>query len=171
MKAVLAAWWDERNAREKRLLSIAGLVIALAVFYSVLISPALDGREAIRAALPSMKRELATMQGQAAEAKRLAGAAQNAAPSGDSLNSAVASSLSDRGLNATKVQLAGNAVQIEIKNVSFSVWIHWLDDMRKQLKLRVTQAHITPTDANGRVDLRATIEATSPGSGNGRPAS
>jgi general secretion pathway protein M len=169
MKAVLAAWWDERNAREKRLLSIGGLVIVLVIFYSTLISPALDGREVIRETLPGLKRQLATMQGQAAEAKRLAGSAQNAAPSGDSLNSAVTSSLADRGLNATKVQLSGNAVQIEMKNVSFSAWIVWLDDMRKQLKVHVTQAHVEPTGANGRVDLRATIEATT--AANERPAS
>jgi general secretion pathway protein M len=167
MKALFAAWWDERNPREKRLLSIGGLVVVLVVFYSMLISPAMDGVAAIRGSLPAMKHDLAAMEGQAEEAKRLAGAAQAVSPTGDSLNSAIQSSLSDRGLSATKVQMAGNAVDIELKNVSFGAWVRWLDDMRKQMKLHVTQAQIKPTEHVGRVDVRATIDSAQPG----RPAS
>lgn len=159
MKAILIAWWDERNAREKRLLALGALIVALLLFYQVLVAPARDGSAAIRAALPTMKQQLATMEGQADEAKRLSGVARTVAPSGDSLVNGVSASLTDRGLTPAKVTLAGNAVQVDMTNVSFARWIGWLDDARRQLKVKVSQTHVTPSGSSGRVDIRATLDA------------
>ncbi|MGI4861155.1 MAG: type II secretion system protein GspM [Janthinobacterium lividum] len=159
MKAILIAWWAERNVREKRLLALGAAILALLLFYQVLVAPARDGSAAIRAALPTMKQQLVTMEGQANESKRLAGVAHTVAPSGDSLVNGVSASLTDRGLTPTKVELAGNAVQVEMKNVSFARWIGWLDDVRKQLKVKVSQTHVTPSGNSGRVDIRATLDA------------
>lgn len=159
MKAILIAWWDERNAREKRLLALGAVIVALLLFYQVLVAPARDGSAAIRAALPTMKQQLATMEGQADEAKRLSGVAHTMAPSGDSLVNGVSASLTDRGLTPAKVTLAGNAVQVDMTNVSFARWIGWLDDARRQLKVKVSQTHVTPSGNSGRVDIRATLDA------------
>jgi general secretion pathway protein M len=162
MKALLAGWWDERNAREQRLLSLGAIVIGLTLFLRIFVTPAWDGRAAIRAELPGLKRQVATMEGQVNEAKRFAGTAHSATPSGDALTNGVSQSLSDHGLTALKVELNGNAVQIELKKVSFSAWMHWLDEMRKQMKIKAVQVHVTPNGTNGQVDLRATLEAAAP---------
>lgn len=158
MKAILLAWWDERNPREKRMLSIGLLVILLALFYNVLIAPAWTGSDAIRASLPAMKQQLAAMENEADEAKRLGSTAHGIALNGDSLSSAVTSSLADRGLNAADVKLVGSAVQVDLKRVSFSRWIGWVDDMRKQLKVQVSAAHIAPIGGGDRrVDVRVLL--------------
>lgn len=160
MKALIAAWWDERQGREKRLILIALLVLALAIFYNVLIAPAWQHTADLKRSLPAMKQQLAVMQGQADEARGLSVSAQSVAPTGDSLLAAVTSSLSDRGFTGNKVQRAGSAVQVDLENVSFARWIGWVDDMRKQLKVQVVQTHITPTATNdGRVSLRVTLDA------------
>jgi Type II secretory pathway, component PulM len=52
-------------------------------------------------------------------------------------------SLSDHGLAATQVQVIGNAVQIQMKNVSFPAWTSWVDDARKQFKVQVAEAHVS----------------------------
>lgn len=160
MKAILLAWWDERNAREKRLLSIGLLVILLALFYNLLIAPAWSGGATIRASLPAMKQQLAAMESQAAEAKQLGSTAHSVTLTGDSLTSAVTSSLADRGFSATEVRRVGNAVQVDLKRISFSRWIGWVDDMRKQLKVQVSAAHIVPIGGDDtRVDVRVTLAA------------
>lgn len=160
MKALIAAWWDERQAREKRLISIGLLVLVLAIFYNVLIAPAWQNTADLKRSLPGMKQQLATMQGEADEARRLSVAAQGVAPTGDSLLAAVTSSLTDRGFANNKVQRVGSAVQIDLENVSFARWIAWVDDMRKQLKVQVAQTHITPSASNdGRVSVRVTLDA------------
>lgn len=160
MKAIAIAWWDERNAREKRFLSIGLLIVGLTIFYNVLIQPALSGSASIRAALPAMRQQLAAMEDQGNDARRLSAAAQSVAPTGDSLSSAVTSSLADKGLTADKVELAGAAVRVDLKHVSFARTVGWLDDMRKQLKVQVSEAHIAPAaEADGRVDVSVTVAA------------
>ena len=163
MKALFAGWWDERNAREQRWLIVGAIVIGFTLFLRIFVTPALDGSTAIRTELPGLKRQVATMEGQVSEAKRLAGMAQSATPSGDALTTGVSQSLTDHGLTALKVELNGNAVQIELQKVSFSAWIHWLDEMRKQMKIKAVQVHVTPNGTNGQVDIRATLEAAAPG--------
>lgn len=159
MKALFTAWWEERNAREKRILTVGLVFIALLIFYQIMVAPALNGRAAIRSALPDMKHELANMQSQTAEARQLAGTAQSVSPTGDSLSSAVSSSLTDRGMHPEKVQLIGGAVQVDLKNISFATWVGWLNDMRRQLKIQVTQASVKPTNTEGRVDASVTLDS------------
>ena len=160
MKALIAAWWEERQAREKRLISIGLAVLAVVIFYNFLIAPAWQNTADLKQVLPGMKQQLATMQGEADEARRLSVSAQSVAPTGDSLLAAVTSSLADQGFAAAKVQRVGTAVQVDFANVSFARWVAWVDDMRKQLKVQVSQTHITPGASNdGRVSVRVTLDA------------
>ncbi len=54
--------------------------------------------------------------------------------------------------------MAGNAVAIRLKNASFSAWTMWLDDVRKQFKVQVSEAHVTALKADGQVDLTASLQ-------------
>ncbi|MGV2288423.1 type II secretion system protein M [Trinickia sp. YCB016] len=161
-----ATFWDARNAREKTLITWGGAVLAVALAYSVLWAPAQAGRAHLRETLPEMQRKVAAMTAQADEARALAVAAQGVAPTGGALKSALAASLTDHGLNATQVEMAGNAVQVQLKNASFPTWTMWLDDVRKQYKVQVLEAHITALKADGQVDLTASLQ---PAAGSGSP--
>ena len=104
MKALFDAWWDERNAREKRILSIGVIFLALLIFYQVLVAPALNNIATIRETLPGLKRQLANMQEEAGDARQLGRTSQSVSPTGDSLVSAISSSLEDHGMRAETVQ-------------------------------------------------------------------
>ena len=97
-----------------------------------------------------MRRELAQMTAQANEAKSLTAAAQGVAPTGLALKDALTASLSDHGLQGAQVQIVGNGVQIQMKNVSFPAWTQWLDDARRQFKVQVGEAHATALKDDGR---------------------
>ena len=152
-----AGFWDARTTREKTLLTWGSVVLGVVLAYSVLWAPAQEGRARLAATLPAMQHRLAQMVAQANEARALAAAAQGVAPTGGALKNALAASLADHGLAPTEVQVAGNAVAIRLKNASFSAWTMWLDDVRKQFKVQVSEAHITALKADGQVDLTASL--------------
>lgn len=155
---VWAGFWEPRTAREKMLLTWGGVAIGVVVAYSVLWAPAQQGRAHLRETLPAMQHRLAQMTAQADEARALAPAAQGVAPTGGALRDALAASLTQAGVATTQVRLAGDAVQIEAKNVSFPAWTMWLDDARKQFKVHVTEMHANALKADGQVDLTATVQ-------------
>ncbi|KVE35175.1 type II secretion system protein GspM [Burkholderia sp. TSV86] len=158
----LSQFWDARTTREKQLLGWGGAVLAIAIAYSVLWSPAQEGRARIQRELPTMRHELAQMNAQANEARTLAAAAQGVAPTGLALKDALASSLSDHGLAvAGPPQLVGSGVQIQLKNASFPLWTQWLDDVRHQFKAQVVEAHATALKDDGQVDLTAVLQPAS----------
>jgi len=162
MKAELAqtwaGFWYQRTDREKALLTWGGGVLAVVIAWSVLWAPAQEGRARLRESLPTLQRQLAQMTAQANEARQLSAAAQGVAPTGGALKDALTASLSDHGLAATQVQVIGNAVQVQMKNASFPVWTGWVDDVRRQFKVQVAEAHVTALKEDGQVDVTASLQ-------------
>lgn len=160
--AVLAdAWagfWGARTAREKTLLTWGGVLVGILIGYSVLWSPAQGGRAELREALPAMQGQLAEMTAQADEARSLVAAAQGASPKGLALKEALATSLAQAGFASPQVQIAGDAVRVELKNASFPAWTMWLDDARRQFKVQVVETHANALKADGQVDLSASLQ-------------
>ena len=74
------------------------------------------------------------------------------------LKDALTASLADHGLQGAQVQIVGNGVQIQMKNVSFPAWTQWLDDARRQFKVQVGEAHATALKDDGQVDLMAVMQ-------------
>lgn len=168
---MIAAWWAQRQARERRLLLVGGSLVVVALIYQILVAPAMDGIARIEASLPGMHRQLGQMQAQALIAQRLSSAAQGVALSGEALRTGLTSALSDAGLgDAAAVEAAGNGVRITVKRANFAVLVHWLDQMRTQLKVKVADAQITPVRApdgaiDGRVDAVVTLDGQRDGAG------
>jgi general secretion pathway protein M len=162
MKAELAqtwaGFWDQRTEREKNLLTWGGGVLAVVIAWSVLWAPAQEGRARLRESLPTLQRQLAQMTAQSSEARQLSAAAQGVAPTGAALKDALTASLGDHGLAATQVQVIGNVVQVQMKNASFPTWTSWVDDVRKQFKVQVAEAHVTALKEDGQVDLTASFQ-------------
>jgi general secretion pathway protein M len=162
MKAELAqtwaAFWDQRNEREKLLITWGGGVLAVVIAWSVLWAPAQEGRARLHESLPSLQRQLAQMNAQATEARQLSAAAQGVAPTGAALKDALTASLGDHGLAATQVQVMGTAVQVQMKNASFPAWTQWVNDVRRQFKVQVAEAHVTALKDDGQVDLTASLQ-------------
>ncbi|CAN7542322.1 type II secretion system protein M [Paraburkholderia sp. 22099] len=162
MKAQLAqtwaGFWDQRTEREKNLLTWGGGLLAVVIAWSVLWAPAQEGRARLRESLPTLQRQLAQMTAQSSEARQLSAAAQGVAPTGAALKDALTASLGDHGLAATQVQVIGNVVQVQMKNASFPTWTSWVDDVRKQFKVQVAEAHVTALKEDGQVDLTASFQ-------------
>ena len=56
-RAKVDAFWQARNAQERRTLSIGGAVLGAALFYALLIGPAMDGRSKLQKDLPQLHQQ------------------------------------------------------------------------------------------------------------------
>ena len=145
--------------REKAILTWGGGVLAVVIAWSVLWAPAQEGRAHLRETLPAMQRQLAQMTAQANEARALVGGgsrrradrrraegrahrvAQRSRPRGDA-------GPGDRRRGADPVE----------ERVVPGVDELWLDDVRKQFKVQVSEAHVTALKEDGQVDLTASLQ-------------
>ncbi|HTI16417.1 MAG TPA: type II secretion system protein M [Trinickia sp.] len=162
---VWSGFWSVRTAREKTLLTWGGTLLGLAIAYSVLWAPAQAGRAQLRETLPAMRQQVAQMTAQADEARSLAPNAQGAAPTGSALRDALTASLTQSGFGDPQVQVAGDTVRVQLKNASFPAWTRWLDGAHKQFKVQVSEVHASALKADGQVDLTATLQPASAGTG------
>jgi general secretion pathway protein M len=61
-----------RTEQERTFLRVGGLVLGAALFYSVLVGPALEGRDKLRKALPELRQQAAELQALARRRRRCA---------------------------------------------------------------------------------------------------
>jgi general secretion pathway protein M len=45
-----------------------------------------------------------------------------------------------------------------MKNASFPMWTSWVDDVRKQFKVQVAEAHVSALKEDGQVDVTASLQ-------------
>ncbi|MGO4329714.1 type II secretion system protein M [Cupriavidus sp. 2TAF22] len=159
------AFWSARNPREQAILAGGGTVLALVIGYSVLWEPAADGRARLARSLPQLRGDLAEMETLAQEAR---GLAASPAPSlrGEALTQALQDSLAQHGLKATRLASTGdNGVQLQLDKVPFGAVASWLQDVRQQQRLKVTDTRIVYVGATAMVNVTATLQgpAANPG--------
>jgi general secretion pathway protein M len=151
----ISAFWSARNARERRLLSVAMIVMALGLIYLLLIDPALTGREQLNKNLPALRQQVAQLQAMSKEATGLSGkTASSVAPlTKESLEAA----LTRKGLKAQNVALTGDVARVQLASVSFAGLLDWLDDMQKTALLSVVEANVIALPEPGTVDATLTL--------------
>jgi general secretion pathway protein M len=155
LRAQAAAFWQVRTEQERKLLAVGGAVIGLALFYSLLVDPALSGRDKLRKQLPELRQQEAEMQALAREAASLEGQSNIAPPpmTRDSLNAG----LSARGLNPQSVNVTGEYAKLQFNGAQFAGLVAWLDAVRTESRINVAEAAITAQDTPGVVNATLTL--------------
>ncbi|AMP01919.1 type II secretion system (T2SS), M family protein [Collimonas arenae] len=143
-----AAYWSQRNQRERRLLGSAAALILLACVYQLLIVPAWSGRIRLQKDLPVLRQQAAELQSLTAKAASLAGQ-QAERPATPLSKEAVETALKSKGLNPKGVVLSGDMAKVELSAVAFAGLLDWLDDAQKNSQWQVVDANISvPAGAN-----------------------
>jgi general secretion pathway protein M len=159
VRLAASSYWLARSAQEQRFLGVGGAVVLLALFYSVLVEPALDGRDALQKSLPLLRQDAADMQALAREAGALAGTTRVAPPpmTRDSLSAALAGA----GLTPQSLSVTGEYAKLQFKGVGFTNLLDWLAGQRRDGRIAVQEATITsPAGAappTGLVDATLTL--------------
>jgi len=150
-----AAFWQARTEQERQFLAVGGVVVGLALFYALLIGPALDGRTKLRKELPELRQQAAELQALALEAAALRGQSTIApAPmTRDSLNAGLVA----RGLAPQSLAITGEYAKAQFNNVPFAGLVAWLDAIRTESRIAVFDANISAQDSAGMVNATLTL--------------
>jgi general secretion pathway protein M len=149
-------FWSARDARERNMLNIAAVVIALSLIYALMISPALSGREQLRKKLPVMREQVLQMQ---TLSKELVNYGEQTPPVLETLSkSTIETALARNGLKAKNITVAGDFVQVQLDDVAFSSTLNWLRDLQKTARATVTESTFTALTQPDRVDAKITLQ-------------
>jgi general secretion pathway protein M len=154
-RATLSACWNVRNQREKTWLGFAGVVVVLALFYGVLIEPALSGRSTLATTLPLLRQQMAQMQAMSSEAASLS-AGDALAPAAVS-KQGIEASLARKGLRAQSVAVTDDTVRLQFSKVAYSDVLAWLNDMQNDARLTLIDAAFSANIDVDSVDARLTL--------------
>lgn len=141
-------FWAVRDARERAMLAVAALVVTLGLAYTLLIDPALAGRDQLNKNLPELRQQVAQLQALSKEAAALSGksasplAGKSAAPLIAMSKENIEAALARNGLKPQSVMLTGDFAKVQLAAVSFAGTLNWLDDMQKTALLSVVDANI-----------------------------
>ena len=155
LRARADAFWLVRTEQERKLLRIGGIVVGLALFYSIAIDPAMSGADQLHKELPQLHQQAAEMQGMAREAQALQG--QNTiAPTPmtrDNLNAG----LSARGLNPQSLNVTGEYAKLQFTGAQYAGIVDWLNAIRTESRINVVDASFTTQDTAGVVNGTLTL--------------
>jgi len=155
-------YWRGLAPRERRLVSVAGVVLALGVVYLGFFEPAWQGRDKLRAELPALRTQLSQVAALAGEARQL-GAMAPVAGSIDALERSIEQSVQAAGMGPglAALEVSDGLFDLRFKDVPHAGWLEWLDTTVRETRLRVATVSITREASPGVVSVRLVLEAPS----------
>lgn len=148
-------FWNTRNARERTILALAGLLVLLCLIYAIFFAPALNGRIQQSKDLPTLRQQEALLQALSKQASALNNAAA-AAPAPISAES-IAASLVSRGMKPQSLAVTDDLVRVQLNPVSFAGLVDWIDERQKTSGLTVLDASFVALPQNDMVNATLTL--------------
>jgi general secretion pathway protein M len=155
-----ALFWSERNERERRILTIGAVAVAVGICYALLFNPALKGRKQLNGELPELRQQSAEMQALAAQVSQLKNV--SSAASDPVSQESVAASLGTRGLKPKNVSVSDGFVRLQLDGVSFAGLADWLDEQQKTTHLVVIEANFVAQKQLDTVNATLTLKQQRP---------
>ena len=152
-----AAWWLERSRRERVLLRVGTLVLALALLWTLGLKPALDSISLSQERLPRLRAEAARIDALILEAQTLQ-RRQSGRVDPSALTPALQASLRRAGLEAAATldtariaaDSAREAWEVSLSNASAAHVMEWLASLPHLLHLRITAVALSRSQIDGR---------------------
>ncbi|MDP5008906.1 MAG: type II secretion system protein M [Glaciimonas sp.] len=153
----IATFWGQRNKREQTMLSVAAVVVTVALIYLVLLAPAWEGRQRLQKSLPSLRQQAAELQQIIAQTGNLSQANTQAfAPISQS---GVETVLKQLGIVSKNIVVTGDNAKLQFSAISFSGLSHFLQQVQTTEHWQVTEAKVSAVGAAqpGIVDATITL--------------
>ena len=142
--------WHAMDTREKRLVSIALAVLAVAMVYLITIEPALNGRAQLQRELPQHRADAAEMAGIASVASQRPVTRRPANET--ELRRAIEGALGPFASKAT-VTTSGTSVIVKFERLSYPALASWASRITRETGARIESAKVTPSSETGRADV------------------
>ncbi len=156
----IAAFWSERNERERRILQIGGVVVVIGLCYFLLFNFPIKGLKQLNNDLPDLRAKSVEMQALATQVSQLKNAA--AVATDPVSQESVAASLGALGLKPKSISVSDGYVRLQLEGVSFAGMAGWLDDQQKTAHLVVIEANFVPQKQLDMVNATLTLKQQRP---------
>jgi general secretion pathway protein M len=134
-----AVWWRSLAPRERRLVTLAALLVGAALLWAVAVQPAWRTLRAAPAQLAQLEQQHARMQGWATETASLRATPAIAPPQALAALQAAAERLGERA----RVVPGPDRVTVSLTGVSPGVLGPWLEEVRRTARARPLEANLT----------------------------
>lgn len=160
---MIAAWWQQQSARDRRVLVIGGIIVAIFLVWSFIWHPLASEQARLGHQLDNARRDLAFVRVAEAEVERLrnAGVRSRADRQGKSLLALADVSARGAGLEGVLKRLepvGSNSVRASFEFASFDVLMSWIEGMARDHGVQITDFSADRVDASGLVNARVTLE-------------
>lgn len=159
----LRNWFDSLLPRERTMVTITGIVVAITLFYITVWEPLHNGLREQREKLASQHKTLSWMQQAAREVSALRAAgmatAQRRNDSGP-VTLTIEKTASSAGIRnrLSKLESSGqDSARARFDDVDFNQMILWLNTVEQTYGIQATSVTIEKTDKPGMVDARITF--------------
>ncbi len=154
----IAAAWQGLMQRERRLLMLGSVALAVLLSWWWVIDPAIKMRKKMQQQLPELRAQSMQMRMLAQEAATLPAAI----PVAQSFSrQEIERLLMDSGLKAEQVMLTDSTFILNFSDVPFSGLTDYLQKAQREQQLTVIQATITARDRIDRVDAKISLQRPS----------
>ena len=142
------AFWSARSPRERRVIALAGGLLAALLFVAFVWLPLERSRARLLVELPALRASIATLERQAAEVKVL-----RAMPAASRAPAAPLNALANTNPlpGAQMTALDDRRVRVTGADVGFGALLEWLASVQAAHGLRVESARVDALPAAGRV--------------------
>jgi type II secretory pathway component PulM len=146
--SALADRWAAMSARERGLVAVGAVVIALALLYAYVWRPLVDDLPRAQRDADRAERRLASASASAAAAASRANVAGRAP-----LDAAIRSALARHGftVNDATVEIAGERASVTMPSVRFGPLVAFVDTLAREDAVHVVEATLTARVEPGRV--------------------
>lgn len=155
-------WYQQLEARERRMVTIGGLLLLVLLPYALFWLPFTDDLQDLRKGLVSERTSLVWMKQAADEVVRKTGSAgQGSGLAGKSMLSVVDQSARQAGLGngIKRVEPDGKGVvKVWLEDVEFDLLMRWMATMKQRYQITATMASIERKSLSGRVDVRLVLK-------------
>ena len=159
----MSAWWNQQSTRDRRVILIGSVIVAIFLIWSFVWHPLASERARLVSQLDNAKRDLAFVRVAEAEVERLrsVGVRSLADRQGKSLLALADVSARAAGLEGVLKRLepvGSNSVRASFEFASFDVLMSWIEGMARDYGVQITDFSADRVDASGLVNARVTLE-------------
>ncbi|HET9033001.1 MAG TPA: type II secretion system protein M [Dokdonella sp.] len=160
---MIATWWNQQTLRDRRVLIIGAIVVAIFLVWSFIWHPLAAERERLASQLDNARRDLAFVRVAEAEVDHLrnAGVRSRADRQGKSLLALADVSARGAGLEGVLKRLepvGPNSVRASFEFASFDTLMAWIESLARDYGVQITDFSADRVDATGLVNARVTLE-------------
>ncbi|MBI3283677.1 MAG: type II secretion system protein M [Burkholderiales bacterium] len=149
-------YWQQRDQRERRMLSAAAAFIVLSLIYLLVLNPALSGRTQLQNKIPLLRQQVAEMAALSTQQAQLAASLSELVT--PISREQVDTSLTRRGVKSQALAVSDDIVRLQILSVNYSDLMEWLVEMQKASRLTVEEARVTALPEKGQVSVSLTLK-------------